>query len=196
MTLQKRLAALCCSMVLCSSAAVAHAQQAEAVDYDSPHFYLGVSGGMTGGRIQGNGGLGSESSWSGTYGARAGYRVFPWLAAELIAERYHEFEDDLDAWSVTANAKAIYAGGAAQPYAIVGVGAMGANDVPILNPTSTDPNGRLDATEFVVRPGIGMDVYIRDDLSFGTEAAFVLPIGDLDDLMLVSITGNLTWHFR
>jgi len=207
MKLNKVFAALLCSTVLLCTASFAQAEEAEKINYDAPGFYLGVAGGAVGGWFDGSSVPGTESDWSGVYGARGGYRILPWLAAELIWERYHDLEmywgtarsEDFNAWSLTANAKAIYGGGAAQPYVIAGLGLIDGEEHVVDYDFSTFPptgiSQRDSSVEFVTRAGLGLDVYLTEDVSLGVETAFVVPFGSLDDGHMLLFNGVLGYHF-
>jgi hypothetical protein len=153
---------------------------------------------------------------SNGYYARAGYRFLPWLAAEGLWERYNEFDIDpighFEAWSATANAKAIYGEANLQPYLVAGLGVLSgkqsfrneaclngkAKCIRDVNPPQapvypTNESSDSDL-EFMIRVGVGVDVYLAEFLSLDVEAAYNVPFGDLDDFRYIGLSAGLTYH--
>lgn len=208
MKLEKTLTWLFCATLMLCAASVARAEDAQKINYGERGFYLGLSTGAVGGIFTGTPMKDKESEWSWLYGARGGYRFLPWLATETNWERYHNFNlypsglgsvsGDFNGWSLTQNVKAIYGTEAAQPYAKVGVGIMHGERRLDNYPTDGGPitaADRQNATDFALRAGIGMDVYVVRSVSIGGEAAFVVPFGSLSDEYFVTLLLDAVYHF-
>ena len=141
--------------------------------------------------------------------ARVGYRILPYLAAEVQYEWGSDFDLDLsggdfgnpaageidgeiDTHLATVNVKGIYASptaGPFQPYLLVGVGVMHAV-VDVSAPGLSD-----DELGFAARFGGGFDIYFWEHISASLEGAYILPTGDVDDLAYVSFGWGLQYHF-
>lgn len=181
----------------------------EEPDYAAPGFYIGA-GGTYG--IELFAGDDARVSNSGGFHVRAGYRIIPNLAVEALYQYYSEFDADpgqIDAWALTANAKAFMLTGRYQPYALIGVGYMAGNgsggnpDGPggVLPDVSANPahGASTDVANpgngFLMRFGLGLDAYITEHLSMGPEIAYNLPFGGASNLDLIDISLGLRYRF-
>jgi hypothetical protein len=163
------------------------AAQAEEDDFGRPGFYVG-----------GAFALGLENFDAPDYiefetaigvDVWAGYRIIPYLAAELEVEYLTGFgvvsgpDFNYDVFNLGANAKAYVLTGRVQPFALVGIGMT---DLSV-SEFSTDH-----VQDFFTRFGLGVDIYITEHFSVGAKGSYVLTTGDLDgfDHMDVTIGGQ------
>lgn len=150
-----------------------------------------------------------KTSGSAGLQARAGYRVTPWLAAEVEYEWLDGFRNDvagsnvatLGSHMLTANGKILYPGwGRIQPYALFGVGlsiweardrqGLGAG----LDRTSAGLAGRV---------GVGVDAYLNEhwllelglDMALSTTEIQNALGGDLDNLFYIPIQLGVQYRF-
>ena len=132
---------------------------------------------------------------SNGFHVRAGYRVHPHVAVEARYEHYLNFETDplpghFEGWSVTANVKGFILTGRWQPYVLFGMGYLDIN--------YPGPNRVGDARpgdDFAMRFGMGMDAHLTEHISIGPEIAYVLPVGDAEDLDFLTIGLGLQFNF-
>jgi hypothetical protein len=89
----------------------------------------------------------------------------------------------VDAWNITANAKAYPVAGRFQPYALVGAG-YGQADLP-----HDDNDG------FIARFGIGMDIAVVDNFGVMTEVGYVLGTGSMSDYDQIPISVGVFYNF-
>jgi opacity protein-like surface antigen len=157
------------------------------------------------------------------FNVRGGYRLFSWLAAELIYERAPGFELETDKQitltgapgsptvpkgttlieingnTVTANAKILLPMWRVQPYLILGIGAsrVGLADRFDLGVDESE-------TATAGRMGVGGDIYITKNLLVFLEFSALLTSFDLNDptdsssislLYYLSPQGGLQWRF-
>jgi opacity protein-like surface antigen len=154
-------------------------------------------------------------------GARLGYRLHPYLAAEAQYEWLGGFDckaharcyvaggpsgsgvkvREYDGHVATVNAKAFLLTGRVQPYALVGVGG-GRFEVKKKERRLLPDGETVEKWNFssygnglVSRFGVGVDLYGDEAWAMFTEAAYVLPRGNLRDLDYVSIEWGFLWRF-
>jgi len=138
--------------------------------------------------------------------ARAGYRMHPYLAAEMQFEWLSESNIEasgldiagLDSWVLTANAKGYiltllmndFGIARVQPFALVGVGMM---------QSEFDDKVGLDISDkdesFAARFGGGIDLYITPNILGSVDVTYVLPGQDLFGLDYVSFGWGLQYRF-
>jgi opacity protein-like surface antigen len=183
--------------------------QEEEIDYAAPGFYIGAGGAYG---IELFAGHDARVDNSGGFHVRAGYRIIPNLAVEVLYENFLQFDSDpgsVDAWTTTVNAKGYILTGRYQPYVLLGLGYIAGNgsggnpDGPggvapdvSLNPqhgASTDVANP--GNGFLMRFGVGMDAYITEHLSMGPEIAYDLPFGGASNLDLIDISLGLRYKF-
>ena len=142
-----------------------------------------------------------DSSTDGSWGAggRLGWRVMKYLAIEGQFELISNFEIDHDSaageeqtdlrfLTGTLNAKAYLPMDRVQPYLLLGGGYANAKIDP--------PNGASDNRHGgAARFGAGVDLYGNENVGVFTEAAYVLPFGDVEDFDNVSIGFGLILRF-
>jgi opacity protein-like surface antigen len=142
---------------------------------------------------------------SGGFQVNAGYRVIPNLALEARYEYYSEFDTDsprapsnshINGYSVTANAKAFLLTGRWQPYVLVGLGYLSMEKDGIVQQGGTKNDS--DDGGFAMRFGGGMEAYLTENISFGPEIAYVLPIAadNINNLDFLTVGAGLRFHFR
>lgn len=134
------------------------------------------------------------------YGGRLGYRLHPRVALEGQFELLNNIEidvqdaagveskDELQAYSVTGNAKGYFATGRFQPYAIAGAGWMRTRLKPDVTSTQHH-NG------FTARFGGGIDIYGSPDVALTLESTYVLATGGTADLDNISLSAGLMLRF-
>lgn len=146
-------------------------------------------------------------------GARLGYRLLPFLAAEAQYEWIGGFDEqallpeggkikagEIIAHAVTLNAKVYPLGGRVQPYALVGVG-VGRFEIKERLREPLDDEGFV-TTEVTTqdegvlsRYGLGVDLYGDETWGMFAEAAYVLPLSGLSGLDYISVQWGLLWRF-
>jgi opacity protein-like surface antigen len=141
-----------------------------------------------------------SDSWG--FNARFGYRFIDWLAVEGLYEYANNFGCDLghlegsNDMSVQANiftvdAKAILPLGRFQPYLSGGVGFLNAN----ASRTGIFREFEASSTVFAGRVGGGIDLYLTEQFALMTEAGYLLPTGDLDDMNMIPINAGFRYIF-
>jgi opacity protein-like surface antigen len=140
----------------------------------------------------------SDDSWGA--GGRLGWRVMKHLAIEGQFEIKTNFEFDHDTaaageeqtdfryLSGILNAKGYFPIGRFQPYGLIGGGYANAKIDP---PNSTSDHRHAGEMRF----GGGFDLYGNENVGVYTEAAYVLPFGDLSDFDHVAIGFGLILRF-
>jgi hypothetical protein len=166
-------------------------EQEEELEYARTGPYIGI-GGVYAIELF-DGGMNVDNS--NGFHVRAGYRVHPHIAVEARYEHYFNFETDplpghFEGWSVTGNVKGFILTGRWQPYVLFGMGYLDIN--------YPGPNRVGDARpgdDFAMRFGVGMDAHITEHISIGPEIAYVLPVGDAEDLDFLTIALGLQFNF-
>ncbi len=131
-----------------------------------------------------------DFSNGGGFNVRAGWRLWPYLAAEMQFEYVTGFSDlglDIDVWNVTWNAKAFLLTGRWQPYALFGMGVAEAN--------LDGPGGSIDENDFAIRVGGGLDFYVTEHVALTVESAWIKPTDDIKDVNYVTIGGGIQYRF-
>jgi opacity protein-like surface antigen len=126
-------------------------------------------------------------------GVRAGYRIAPWIGAELEYEYFDDYDvavADVNVQSLMLQGKAYPFTGRLQPYALGGIG-MVSSDLDF-DESSLDET--FDETEFAWRLGAGLDFYLIEFLPLFVELAYTWPTNDLDELQYW--TGAIGAYFR
>ncbi|HYB98864.1 MAG TPA: porin family protein [Candidatus Limnocylindrales bacterium] len=140
---------------------------------------------------------------TGGYEIRAGYRVNNWLGIEAEWEQFLHFKNvnlrdtgctvdcgaNLDMWSLMMNAKFFPLRGRFQPYGIVGIGVAKAEFETSL------PIGKQDEHGFAARFGVGVDVYITEQIGLAFEADYILPTGDAHEFDVIPFSGSIFYRF-
>ncbi|MGH8547603.1 MAG: outer membrane protein [Methylococcales bacterium] len=164
--------------ILCAGLLPNLAAAGEMDDFARPGAYVGLGGtyafhwfaGQSFDRNLGGQGVQVISSGSGGLNARAGYRVYPWFAAEVEYEWIDGFSNKirgsnvatLTSHQLTVNGKFIYSDwGRFQPYGLLGVG------LSIWEASDRLGSGSgLDATSVGLagRVGLGLDAYVNENL--------------------------------
>jgi len=129
------------------------------------------------------------NSWG--FNVRAGYRFHPNFSAELLYEDFFEFDVDpyghVEAWDLMAQAKGYLSTGQVQPYASVGLG--------VARGEYKDSGFSVRETDFAMRFGGGLDVYITENLYAEVEGAYLLGTGDVDGADVVVVGLGLGYKF-
>jgi opacity protein-like surface antigen len=153
-------------------------------EFNRPGPYVGVGGSYMVSGFQGGAANGDFGDTLG-FNARGGYRLNDFWALEGI----YEYGDDFGARQVapgasiqtnafTVNGKLMLPLGRFQPYLEGGVGFVNANADRSLRETKWN----VDGTNFAGRFGAGVDVYATENIALYTDAAYTIPIGDVNDL--------------
>lgn len=137
---------------------------------------------------------------------RAGYRCHQYMGAEAEIEWIDGFEGkvddsnlgriatlDVEPLVATANVKGYFPFGRYQPYALLGAGAMIAEDN--LKDLQNLGFRSDDATSFAMRFGAGLDVFATEHVVATLGIDYVLPLGDLENLDYVSIGWGFEYRF-
>jgi opacity protein-like surface antigen len=125
----------------------------------------------------------SGPGWSGY----AGWRILPWLGADLAFDWYDTLDvgvSDVDMQALLLQGKAYPFTGRFQPYALAGIGYLSADFKDV----------DYDESDWGYRLGVGLDFYIVEFLPIFAEASYTWPTGDLEDLDYV--TGKIGAYFR
>jgi opacity protein-like surface antigen len=141
--------------------------------------------------------------------ARAGYRLFPWLALEGQFEWLSSFnyiaEDvlppgetdvrdatfaEVEDYTLTVNAKGYPLTGRVQPFGLVGLGGMLAkNTLRFQNDRTVDVGG------FVARFGGGVDYYLDESWILSADVSYLLTTGNVEDTDRVSLGIGIQYRF-
>ena len=140
----------------------------------------------------------TDGSWGA--GGRLGWRLMKHFAIEGQVEIQGNFEFDHDTEAAgeeqsdlrfltgTLNAKGYLPMGRFQPYALIGGGYANAK----INPPNSNSEHRHGGA---ARFGAGVDLYGNEHVAVYSEAAYVLPFGDLEDFDNVSLGFGLILRF-
>lgn len=183
-------------------------EEVEESDYAEVGPYIGL-GGVYAIELF-DGGMNVDNS--NGFHVRAGYRVHPHIAVEARYEHYLGFETDpgdgpgsdptdfgpghFEGWSLTANVKGFILTGRWQPYLLFGMGYLDIN-YPGVNRVPNGFNGgdARPGDDFAMRFGVGFDAHLSDLISIGPEIAYVLPVGDAEDLDFLTVGLGLQFNF-
>lgn len=131
---------------------------------------------------------------SGGVAGHLGYRLHPYLAAEVQVEWVKDaLEDqfDISAWMFTANLKAYWPRWRIQPFALLGTGYMRA---PV--PTPGERNYSIE-NGMAFRFGAGFDLWATERWALMGEVSWVqpTPINDLDKVPFLSVGGGVQFRY-
>jgi len=163
----------------------------ECCDYNG--FYAGIGGGYSFESFNG-GNAGNSAVVNG----RVGYRFLDFLALEALGEfmprfngksgRYNSANTSL--WTGSLNAKLYPAArwtGFIQPYVLAGAGWMWED-------TKGGGNNQND-NDFAARFGGGIDFFLTEHIFLTTDAAYLVPAGDVKRLDQVLVGGAIQYRF-
>lgn len=144
----------------------------------------------------------------------AGYRFHPNFGLEGDLDYYGKFDidefgskvGDVQAFSWTVNAKVFVFDGPVQPYGVVGVGGIYADQIAGVScATVTDPNtgqtrSHCDADNSshvgaVLRPGIGFDIYVTEAIVLNLQGTYVFPTGSQDKYQFGLLGADVQYRF-
>jgi opacity protein-like surface antigen len=155
---------------------------------------------------------------TGGVNARVGYRVASWFAVEGMYEWMDNFKIEVDGISgappellgatvdyrthtFTVNAKFLIPTWRLHPYLYLGIGGQYYD----LDATGEFAGAGLDFSEkgwaFAGRPGLGLDIYITENILVNVEVAGVLAtanpstIPDIGDMFYMTVGGGLQYRF-
>lgn len=128
--------------------------------------------------------------------ARAGYRALERVAGELHFEWLSGFDGQsvisgvplsatIETLAVSADVKLYPLLGRYQPFLILGLGVLGAEE------TTTN----TDEWDFAARLGGGIDVYVTDHIAVNLDVSYVLPLDQLSGYEYVSLGWGLLYRF-
>jgi opacity protein-like surface antigen len=163
--------------------------------YDRDGWYLGLGAGWAKELFQ-NGNSGD----SGFVQLRAGYHFLRFAALEPQLEYTPKFKGksgkwagtDIATWATWLNIKGYPTApwtGPFQPFGMIGIAWMWERL------TGSAINNSVEEGGFAARFGAGIDFYVTENIVLNTEAAYVLPTGELDDLDQVQLGGNFIYRF-
>jgi len=144
--------------------------------------------------------------------ARAGYRLFPWLAVEGQFEWLSSFgytaEDVLlpgetdprdvtlqqvEDYTLTVNAKAYPLTGRVQPFGLIGLGGMLAKNTR--NPQLISGKKTVDLGGFVARFGGGVDYYLDESWILTADISYLVTTGNVEDTNRTSLGIGFQYRF-
>jgi len=199
------------SVVVAILMASASAAQAEDDDYARSGPYIGVAGiGVIYTRaeddLEDEGFVSVDVDNPLGVNARAGYRMHPYVAAEVQFEWVSESNieafgvavAEFDSWILTANAKGYiltrlmddFGIGRVQPFAIAGIGLMQSEIDDKLGLAISDKD-----EAFAARLGAGVDLYITPNILGSLDVTYVLPSPDLNGLDYVAFGLGFQYRF-
>jgi len=161
-------------------------------DFARNGVYLGVAGTYAFENFDTPGSLDADDTLG--LNARLGYRLHPYVSAELEFEWLEGFDlnvagAEVEAWALTANAKGHLMTGRIQPFLLVGLGIMQAEI------DGAGVFGDPKQEGFAARFGGGVDVYATENFVVSVGADYVLPTGDLDGLDYVALQWGFQYRF-
>jgi opacity protein-like surface antigen len=130
--------------------------------------------------------------------AQLGYRIHPHFSAEAEFEWLDSFdltvggEDvfEIETWIVTGNAKGYLLTGSIQPFALVGVGAMGVEEND-----SVGAGLSQSATDLAFRFGAGVDLYLTRRFVMDLGVDYVYATGGVKNFDYISVGFALQYRF-
>ena len=176
---------------LSAPVARAEGETPECCDYNG--FFVGAGGGYS---FESFGG--GNAGDSGVANIRIGYRFLDFVAIEGLGEAMPSFNGktgryngaDTDLWNGWLNLKLYPAArwtGFIQPFALAGLGW-------VFEDTSGGGNNR-NRNDIAQRYGGGIDWFITEHLYLTTEAAYLDPRGDVNQLNQTVVGGAINWRF-
>lgn len=172
-------------------------------DYGRTGFFVGAGGGIALENFDLDeaetvSGVSIDVSNSAAINGRIGYRLHPYIAAEVLFEYYPEFEleavgttfAEADGFTFMLNAKGYPLDGQFQPYIVVGIGILDAELEDTLGAGLSE-----DETDFTARFGGGIDIYMTRSILINGEIAYYLPSGDLDEFDFLTIMAGIQYRF-
>jgi len=143
-----------------------------------------------------------ETDGTGGFNVRGGYRIYPWLAAELFYEWAYQFTKtpagapittDAMSHTITTNLKFLYPRWRAQPYFAFGIGAYGEEE------TTQAPAGVSNSSEWGLgmRPVVGVDFYLTENVVLNLETGPSIGLYDAatDARIYMSFGGGVQYRF-
>lgn len=222
---------LAAGLMMVSVPSLAFAQEVVDDDpFDRPGFYMGLSGVYQHNPFENRiedlledevpgGSVNLSIDDSGGLSGLVGYRVASFFAAELQYEWVDEYDIkgeigpfpntkiySIEGHTLTANTKWIVPFWRVQPYLLIGVGFSSwdtdrgtAGDLLNTLPDVDIEDGTQ--TDFAGRAGVGLDVYVTENIVVNAQGQAVLStlkkpdLGDIDDLNYVGFSAGLQYRF-
>jgi opacity protein-like surface antigen len=183
--------------------ALVFANTAWAGDFTRPGWYVGVGGGVGANffnkYIEENQPIEVVSiDPAGSFNARGGYRVWPWLAFEAMYEGAYDSQikvldrpfAKLSTHSFVGNLKLLLPIKRFQPYIMVGAGGQYGQ----FSSNLPDPFADLSRWDVTLRTAVGLDFYITEHWVLDTELAPSVRFKDYDDIPSATTDNvTLTW---
>ncbi len=122
---------------------------------------------------------------------RAGYRGLPFLSVEIVGDILigfdggDDFDNDVDGFAATVNAKFHLPLGRIEPFAAVGGGILGLEE----------DKRHHDREDFVFRFASGADFYLTKHIALYGEASYMLGVGEVSDFDYATVGGGLLLRF-
>ncbi|MEW6742367.1 MAG: outer membrane beta-barrel protein [Planctomycetota bacterium] len=125
---------------------------------------------------------------------RAGLRFLNHFAVELMYEDLQQFDfegAEADLSSIMAQGKLYLLTGIIQPYGLLGIGFVdGDLDVETIGDDISE-----DETDFMLRGGLGLELFLLPSFSLFAEGAYYWPQDDLEDLNFYTAQVGASLHF-
>jgi hypothetical protein len=130
---------------------------------------------------------GINADGSGGYNAHVGYRFNRWFSSEIAVERYQKFdvksgdEGRVNGWTLGLDNKVYVLNSRFQPYGLFGIEYYDTE-------TSGEDDGQRTDDGPALRFGGGLDFYLTNKFVLTTTAAYLLGIGNTEDMDLASFS--------
>jgi len=185
------------------------------IDRDDNGLYVGVGGALGVDNFDmdelddiaeqyGAGNVDVDNAWG--ISGRIGYYLRPWLALEVSAEYFDDFgtdrgdevsvDADIELTTYMVTAKLVDRFYSARPFVCAGLGYMDVNaDVDVEGPGFIASESES-YSDLCGKLGLGLDVLVNPHISVGTEVAYVLGLGDVEDFGYLDWTIlQIAYHF-
>ena len=156
---------------------------------------------------------GFDPKYDDTWGVngKIGYKVNPYFSVELVLEYLPDFnynetarvsgtpvtiDSDLDVFTAIIAAKFYPFQAKIKPYLTAGVGIMQASiDTKVSAPGYLSSSVSDDETDPCGKIGLGVDMFINQNISFNLEGAYTAGFSDLDEIQYFTVSAGLAYHF-
>jgi len=152
----------------------------------------------------GAGSVDVENEWG--INGKIGYHFLPWFALEFSADYFDNFgtdsgdevrvDADVELVTYMVTAKLVDKFYSARPYVCGGLGYMDVDAEVQLEGPGLIASESESFSDLCAKLGLGMDIFVNDHLSLGTEVAYVFGLGDVEDFRYLSWTVlQAAFHF-
>lgn len=145
-----------------------------------------------------------ENEWG--INGKIGYHFLPWFALELSADYFDNFGTDsgdeirvdaeVEIVTYMVTAKLVDKFYSARPFVCAGLGYMDVDtDVQLEGPDLAESESDS-FSDLCAKLGLGLNIFVNEHISLGTEVAYVLGLGDVEDFRYLSWTVlQAAFHF-